>query len=79
MSLAKALLTGKDVSKERLKARLAVCSSCDYRDETGNLIRCGICGCRVKDSGLINLARFEETKDYGCKFPGGSKWKENNC
>ena len=76
-SVAKALLTGTDVGEERLQKRLEICSTCDrvQMDETGSM-QCGICGCILKEKSLINLARFEETQEYGCKYPTGSKWKE---
>ena len=76
ISVARALLTGKDVSPERLEKRLEVCSSCDMMVKDGALMRCGVCGCKVAENGLVNLARYEETGSYGCKHPDGSKWKE---
>ena len=43
----------------------------------GHVLRCGVCGCKLKDdNSLINLARYEEGEKYGCKHPDGSKWKE---
>jgi hypothetical protein len=78
ISLTKALLAGKDVSPERVEKRIEVCGSCDKVkiDNFGNM-NCGICGCKVSGSrSLINLARYEETADYGCKHPQGSRWKD---
>lgn len=79
-SLAKALLTGEDVGEERMLARLEVCKVCPVVKATPNGMSCGICGCRIKgDKSLINLARYEETDQYGCKFKGGSRWKAADC
>lgn len=79
LSVAKALLSGQDVSQERLKKRLEICNKCDKVDtRSENLMSCSICGCKVKQRGLVNLARYEETKDYGCKHPKGSRWKDQN-
>ena len=80
-TLGMALLTGTDVSPERLKKRLEICSTCEHVQKVGTeengLLKCGICSCRLKgDSSLINLARYEETGAYGCKARGGSKWKK---
>lgn len=76
-TLAKALLTGETVSEERLRKRLEICRTCPNVEKNGNNMHCGICGCKVKESGLVNLARFEETNDYGCKHGDGSQWKAN--
>lgn len=78
-SLARALLTGKDVSVGRLETRLKICASCPYisKPAANGTLSCSICGCKLAgDNRLINLARYEETDSYGCKYPGGSKWKE---
>ena len=78
LSFAKAMLTGTDVGEERLKKRLEVCSTCDLVNKSqAGLMRCGICGCKLKEKGLQNLARYEETAQYGCKHPSGSRWKAN--
>jgi len=80
-SVAKAILTGKDVGEDRLRERLKICSECELVKVQGQLMRCGICGCAVKESGLVNLARYEETDQYGCKYVDPktkerySKWK----
>lgn len=74
--LAKALLTGETVSEETLRARLVICADCSkvHSNKRGEL-RCSICRCRLKgDRSLINLARYVETSEYGCKFKSGSKW-----
>ena len=77
LSLAIALLTGQDVGKDRMLKRLEICSKCDKVKHDGKLLRCGICGCKLKgDRSLINLTRYEETDRSGCKYPGGSKWKK---
>ncbi len=78
-TLAKALLTGTDVSPEQVEARLKVCRTCNKVVQKGNIMRCGVCSCKVTDSGLINLARYVETKDWGCKHAEGSKWKAAGC
>jgi len=78
-TLTKALLTGRDVSPEQMQARLEICRACDKVTLKGMLMRCSICGCQVKESGLINLARYRETADYGCKHDSGSKWKAAGC
>ena len=79
VSLGKALLAGEDVSEERLQKRVDICGSCRLVkiDDFGNM-NCGVCGCKLSGSkALINLARYEETGDYGCKQPEGSQWKKN--
>lgn len=79
LSLARALLTGQDVSDERIQKRVEICTACELvvKHEDG-LMSCGVCGCRLKgDRSLINLVRYEETPVYGCKHPKGSRWKES--
>jgi len=76
ISLARALICGEHVNEERVKKRIEICSTCQHVEEVDNLMRCGICGCRVRgDRSLINLALYEETGEYGCKHPAGSRWK----
>ena len=78
-SLAKALLTGEDVSLEIMEKRLEICQECPHVDKSDTKgLRCSICGCkvRVSDRALINLARYSETKDYGCPDPKGSRWQK---
>jgi uncharacterized paraquat-inducible protein A len=77
LSFATALLTGEDVSKDRLTQRLEICAACDLVEIHESQMVCGICGCKLKETGLQNLARYEETAGYGCKHPDGSKWKAN--
>lgn len=79
LTLAKAVLTGKDVGEDRLRKRLEVCAACPLVARQGDLMKCSICGCQVSEAKLINLARYEETKDYGCKAEGGSKWQKAGC
>jgi len=88
ISLTKAILTGTRLTEERVKKRMEVCLSCDHvqvaqiagkpNTDEFKRISCGICGCRLSggERELINLAAYEETKDYGCKAKGGSKWKK---
>ena len=76
-TFAKAVVAGTDVTEERLQKRLEICSDCDHMRLNDSLMTCGICGCKLKESGLQNLARYEETSDYGCKHPDGSQWKNN--
>lgn len=82
-SVVSAVLTGVGVSKDRQEKRLFVCHSCDqFRwDIKKNSASCGICGCKLgnKSNKLLDLTVYEETINYGCKHPNGSKWKENNC
>lgn len=75
-TFAKAMLTGKHVSDEVLKKRLEICSQCELvnKSQAGYML-CGVCGCKIKEKGLQNLARYEETHNYGCKHPQGSRWK----
>ena len=82
VSLAIALTAGRRVSDERVRRRVEICSRCRYvrvrktrrRDRRLN---CGICGCRLRGRhALINLVRYEETRRWGCKHPGGSRWKK---
>jgi hypothetical protein len=76
LTVSKALLWGTDVGEDFIRKRLEICAKCDKVRVKGKLMRCGICKCKVAESGLVNLARYEETKDYGCKHPQGSKWKK---
>lgn len=83
LSLGRALLTGVNVSPERLAKRIEICSTCENVVVNGNpdsgLLSCGLCGCKLSgDNSLVNLARFEETDSYGCKADNGSKWKAQN-
>ena len=76
--LLTAVLYGKAVSPKRIKKRIKVCEQCMKVEYFKNhsVMKCGICGCLLsKKNALINLARYEETKRYGCKHPDGSKWK----
>ena len=75
ISLAAALLTGENVSQEVMLKRLEICTTCEKVQHDGKLMRCGVCGCKLRgDKSLINLARFKQTDKWGCKYPGGSKW-----
>lgn len=81
ISLAVAILTGKRVSDNRVRRRIELCARCRYvrvrRRRGQRLLRCGICGCRLHGRrALVNLARYEETRRYGCKHPGGSRWRK---
>lgn len=75
-SVARALLTGTDVSRDTMRKRLEICASCDRVEVKGAMMRCGICQCKLAEQGLVNLARYEETESYGCHHENGSKWKE---
>lgn len=77
ISLASAIVFGERVSDERLKERIKICSECPKSEvNSEGLMNCGICGCALKgDRSLVNLALYEETDKYGCKAPGGSRWK----
>jgi len=81
MSVAKAILTGENVPPEVLEQRLAICRGCDLVRVKMNhrtkeeMVSCGVCGCKLKgDRSLVNLARYVETDEYGCKHPSGSRW-----
>ncbi len=77
-SLAAAMISGKAVSKARIKKRIIICEKCEEIKYTGkyHIMKCNICDCPLsKDNKLVNLARYKETKQYGCKHPKGSKWK----
>jgi len=77
LNMLRAVVCGETVSEDRMKARLVICSTCPHVTELGGSMSCGICGCKLKgDKSLINLAKYEETAAYGCKAPGGSKWKK---
>jgi hypothetical protein len=76
ISVARALLTGRCVNETRMRERVEICSKCPLVVTKGKFLRCGVCGCPAKESGLINLARYEETAAYGCEHPEGSRWKE---
>lgn len=80
ISLASALATGRRVSEERIRRRVEICSRCHYvrvrKTRQGRKLNCGICGCRLRGRrALVNLARYEETRRWGCKHPDGSRWK----
>lgn len=80
ISLTIALTTSRRVSKERIRRHIQICSRCRYvrirKTRRGRKLNCGICGCRLRGRrALINLARYEETRRYGCKHPNGSRWK----
>lgn len=77
ISVCKALFTGTGVSTNRRIKRLEICRECEYFRycEKHKRARCGICGCRVDLSALINLAKYKETDRYGCKHPEGSRWQ----
>ena len=81
VSLAIALTMGRRVSDERIRRRVEICSRCRYvrvrrTKRGGRKLNCGICGCRLRGRrALINLARYEETRRWGCKHPKGSRWK----
>ena len=78
LSVATALITGKNISKERIEARLIICSTCEYLRINNNILTCGICNCNLmKQDALYDLTRFEENQPlWGCKHASGSKWKE---
>lgn len=77
ISAAKAILFGQKVCEQRLETRLRVCGQCPYsKERTDTHMVCDICGCGLpKQAKLLNLALYEETDDYGCKHPEGSRWK----
>jgi len=82
ISVAIALTTGRRVSNKRVCRRIEICSHCRYvrirKTRRGaRKLNCGICGCRLRGRrALINLARYEETRRWGCKHPKGSRWKK---
>lgn len=79
ISLTTALLSGEVVSEETIKRRIEICSTCPLvkLSGKGQTMSCGVCGCRLRgDKSLMNLARYEETKSYGCKHPAGSRWRK---
>jgi len=82
ISLAIALAIGRRVSNERIRRRVEICSRDSYVRISktrcgGRKLNCGISGCRLRGRrALINLARCEETRRWGCKHPRGSRWKK---
>jgi len=82
ISLAIALTTGRRVSDDRIRRRIEICSRCPYvrirkTRRSGRKLNCGICGCRLRGRrALVNLARYEETRRWGCKHPRGSRWSK---
>ena len=82
ISLAITWTTGRRVSDERIQLRVEIRSRCRYvriRKTRGGVrkLNCGICGCRPRGRrALINLARYEETRRWGCKHPNDSRWKK---
>jgi hypothetical protein len=77
LPVLKAMISGTEISEERQIKRLEVCSECEWVSLINNKPACGICGCKLKttDKSLVNLVSLEETGDYGCKHPKGSRWK----
>jgi len=76
ISLAVALTTGRRVSDERIRPRRVFRYVRIRNTRRGRKLNCGICGCRVRGRrGLVNLARYEETRRWGCKHPNGSRWQ----
>ena len=77
-TLSSAVVAGdRGVSDERMQARLKICMVCPLANHTYEIPKCGICGCKLHgNSSITNLVAYEETGSYGCKFPGGSKWKK---
>lgn len=80
-SITSAVLVGKQISKERQEERLKTCHGCElFRwNEVDQEAKCGVCGCKLsgRSTKLLDLTSYEETEQYGCKHPRGSKWKEN--
>jgi len=76
-AVSSALMFGKGVTPERRQKRLEICSSCDKMVFDGQIMRCGMCGCKLhgQSGALVDLLRYEETPRYGCKHPHGSRWK----
>lgn len=77
-TLALAVICGTKVSNERLLRRIAICAECPQVKKTlEGTMRCGVCGCNLKgDRSIVNLALYEETDNYGCKYKKGSRWKK---
>lgn len=80
ISAGRAVFKGTVVSDERIRRRVEICAECPwvmhkkYQDESLPYA-CGQCGCAIKSTNsLLNLAAYEETSDYGCKHPDGSRW-----
>ena len=76
-SVMEALLFGTVIPKEQQVERLKICLDCDYAVQTGDSVRCGICGCKNKGGpdAILVLLKYEEKPHYGCKHPEGSRWK----
>ena len=75
LSLGRALLTGTSVSAERLQKRIEICRACPNVTTANDHMACGICGCQLSgENKLVNLARYETTKEYGCKHADGDQW-----
>lgn len=71
-SFMSALLVGEGVSVERRRKRVTICYTCRHARLDGcSKPRCSICNCQIEW-----LARYKETKRYGCKHKKGSRWKE---
>ena len=82
ISLASAIVSGRRISADRIRNRIEICARCRFvrirKTRNGRKLNCRICGCRLRgDRSLINLARYEETRHYGCKHPRGSRWKKS--
>jgi hypothetical protein len=80
LSLATAIVGGTYVSKERQQAREAICDTCTFMCRNMKLEKkCRVCDCIVDGEAgyprLVTLTAYEETKQYGCKHPDGSRWK----
>ncbi len=84
LGLCSALFSGEGVEIDRREARLRICMDCTnvnmHKRKSGQqIVKCGLCGCKIAggDTSLVNLARYEETKRYGCKHAEGSQWKKH--
>jgi len=80
-TFARAMITGEYVDPQIVEARIAICSTCEFRKtDAAGVSFCGICGCSVSPESrkLTNLAAYQENLPaWGCKHPNrknGAGW-----
>lgn len=80
--ILKAKATGVIITPERVEKRAGICMNCSQvAINPNNVPVCGVCGCHlnIQNRNIPDIITLEETKDYGCKHPLGSRWKAAGC
>ncbi|MGF1635375.1 MAG: hypothetical protein ACFCVE_16125 [Phycisphaerae bacterium] len=77
-SAARAAVSLPVVDDATHQARQAICRSCPHSRDLATGRECGLCSCGVDDrSGRLDLTRYVEDEDIGCKHPdraAGAGW-----